>query len=150
MASPQVTPARKTDYTPPPVNGDFYRIAGVLNDKERALLGRVREFMESAIAPVIEDYWARDEFPFTMIPKMAEVGIGGIGYSGYGAAGGSWVLNGLVAMELARVDASVATFWGVHTGLSAGSIYLCGDEEQKQRWLPPMMRFEKIGSFGLT
>jgi glutaryl-CoA dehydrogenase len=38
----------------------------------------------------------------------------------------------------------------VHTGLSAGSIYLCGDEEQKQRWLPPMMRFEKIGSFGLT
>jgi glutaryl-CoA dehydrogenase len=53
-------------------------------------------------------------------------------------------------MELARVDASVATFWGVHTGLSAGSIYLCGDEEQKQCWLPSMMRFEKIGSFGLT
>jgi glutaryl-CoA dehydrogenase len=45
-------------------------------------------------------------------------------------------LNGFVAMELARVDASVATFWGVHTGLSAGSIYLCGDEAQKQRWLP--------------
>ena len=59
-------------------------------------------------------------------------------------------MNGFVAMELARVDASVATFWGVHTGLSAGSIYLCADEEQKQRWLPPMMRFEKIGSFGLT
>jgi len=39
-------------------------------------------------------------------------------------------------MELARIDASIATFWGVHTGLSAGSIYLCGDEEQKQRWLP--------------
>jgi glutaryl-CoA dehydrogenase len=38
----------------------------------------------------------------------------------------------------------------VHTGLAAGSIYLCGDEEQKQRWLPAMMRFEKIGSFGLT
>jgi alkylation response protein AidB-like acyl-CoA dehydrogenase len=53
-------------------------------------------------------------------------------------------------MELARVDASVATFWGVHTGLSAGSIYLCGDEQQKQRWLPSMMRFDKIGSFGLT
>ena len=59
-------------------------------------------------------------------------------------------MNGFVAMELARVDASIATFWGVHTGLSAGSIYLCGDEEQKQRWLPAMMRFEKIGSFGLT
>jgi hypothetical protein len=42
---------------------------------------------------------------------MAEVGIGGVGYQGYGAAGGSWLLNGFVAMELARVDASVATFW---------------------------------------
>ena len=60
------------------------------------------------------------------------------------------LLNGFVSMELARVDASIATFWGVHTGLSAGSIYLCGDEEQKQRWLPSMMRFETIGSFGLT
>jgi glutaryl-CoA dehydrogenase len=102
------------------------------------------------IAPVIEDYWNRDAFPFDIIPKMAEVGIGGVGYRGYGAAGGSWLLNGFVAMELARIDSSVATFWGVHTGLSAGSIYLCGDEAQKQRWLPAMMRFEKIGSFGLT
>ncbi len=140
----------KTDYVPPPIDGDFYRIAAVMNDSERALLKRVREFTEGVIAPVIEDYWSRDAFPFEIIPKMAEVGIGGVGYQGYGAAGGSWLLNGLVAMELARVDASVATFWGVHTGLSAGSIYLCGDEQQKQRWLPPMMRFDKIGSFGLT
>ena len=84
------------------------------------------------------------------MPKIAELGIAGIGYKGYGAAGGSWLLNGFVCMELARIDCSIATFYGVHTGLSAGSIYLCGDEEQKQRWLPAMMRFEKIGSFGLT
>jgi glutaryl-CoA dehydrogenase len=51
-------------------------------------------------------------------------------------------------MEMARIDSSVATFWGVHTGLSAGSIYLCGNEAQKQRWLPSMMRWEKIGCFG--
>jgi glutaryl-CoA dehydrogenase len=60
------------------------------------------------------------------------------------------LLNGFICMEMARIDCSIATFYGVHTGLSAGSIYLCGSEEQKQRWLPPMMRFEKIGSFGLT
>ncbi|KJC40578.1 acyl-CoA dehydrogenase [Bradyrhizobium sp. LTSP849] len=150
MANPQATRAGRPDYAPPPVEGDFYRIAAVLNDSERALLKNVREFTESVIAPVIEDYWSRDAFPFEIIPKMADVGIGGVGYQGYGAAGGSWLLNGLVSMELARVDASVATFWGVHTGLSAGSIYLCGDETQKQRWLPSMMRFEKIGSFGLT
>src|SRR5246500_3161215 len=150
MATQQAKSIGKTDYASPPIEGDFYRIAAVLKDSERTLLKRVREFTEGVIAPVIEDYWARDAFPFEIIPKMAEVGIGGGGYQGQGAAGGSWLLNGLVAMELARVDSSVATFWGVHTGLSAGSIYLCGDEVQKQRWLPAMMRFEKIGSFGLT
>src|SRR5260221_6480298 len=150
MANPQATGVRKPDYLPPPIDGDFYKIANVLNEQERALLRRVRAFAEGIVAPIIEDYWGRDEFPFGIIPRMAEIGIGGVGYQGYGAAGGTWLLNGFVAMELARVDASVATFWGVHTGLSAGSIYLCGDEAQKQRWLPPMMRFEKIGSFGLT
>ena len=150
MASPQAGQAKRPAYSPPTVNGDFYKIGNVLNERERALIKRVRKFAEEAVAPVIEDYWARDAFPFEIIPKMAEVGIGGVGYQGYGAAGGSWLLNGFVAMELARINSSVATFWGVHTGLSAGSVYLCGDEEQKQRWLPAMMRFETIGSFGLT
>jgi glutaryl-CoA dehydrogenase len=53
-------------------------------------------------------------------------------------------------MELARVDASIATFYGVHSGLAMGSIYLGGSEEQKQRWLPSMARLEKVGCFGLT
>jgi glutaryl-CoA dehydrogenase len=121
MATQQRNSIGKTDYAPPPVDGDFYRISAVLNESERALLERVREFTESVIAPVIEDYWSRDAFPFEIILKMAEVGIGGVGYQGYGAAGGSWLLSGLVAMELARLDSSVATFWGVHTGLSVGS-----------------------------
>jgi glutaryl-CoA dehydrogenase len=142
--------ASKQDYIPPAIDGDFYRIADVLNDEERALAKGVREFNETEVAPIIEDYWARDKFPFEIIPRMAKLGIGGIGYQGYGCAGGSMLLNGFVSLELARIDASIATFWGVHTGLSAGSIYLCGSEEQKERWLPAMMRFEKIGSFGLT
>jgi len=53
-------------------------------------------------------------------------------------------------MEMARIDCSIATFFGVHSGLAMGSIYLCGSEEQKQKWLPPMARFEKVGAFGLT
>ncbi len=53
-------------------------------------------------------------------------------------------------MEMARVDSSFATFFGVHSGLAMGSIYLGGSEDQKQKWLPPMARLEKIGSFGLT
>src|SRR5436189_6440859 len=53
-------------------------------------------------------------------------------------------------MEFARVGPSFATFFGVHVGLAMGSIYIDGSEEQKQKWLPPMARFEKIGCFGLT
>jgi glutaryl-CoA dehydrogenase len=56
----------------------------------------------------------------------------------------------MVAMELSRGDASISTFMGVHGGLAMGSIYLCGSEEQKQRWLPAMARMELIGAFGLT
>ena len=140
----------RQDYAPPPVNGDFYSIASVLTPDEQAVVQRVRAFMEAEVAPIIEDFWMRDAFPHEIVPKLAQLGIGGVGYEGYGAAGGSMLLNGFICMELARVDASIGTFFGVQTGLSAGSIYLCGSEEQKQRWLPGMLRFDTIGSFGLT
>jgi glutaryl-CoA dehydrogenase len=152
MTLPSAERTRAKEFVPPPINGDFYRIADLLDPHERKVVARVRSFMEAEVAPIIEDYWARDQFPHEIVPKLAtlDVHIAGVGYQGYGTAGGSWLMSGLIAMELARVDSSIATFWGVHTGLSAGSIYLCGDEAQKQRWLPPMMRWEKIGSFGLT
>jgi len=151
MANPNAPGARK-EYVAPPVDGDFYGIRNLLDADGRGVIKRVRDFMDSEVAPIIEDYWSKDQFPHEIVPKLAalDAHIAGVGYQGYGAAGGTWLLNGLIAMELARVDSSIATFWGVHTGLSAGSIYLCGDEAQKQRWLPPMMRWEKIGSFGLT
>jgi glutaryl-CoA dehydrogenase len=49
--------------------------------------------MEAEVAPIIEDYWARDQFPHEIIPKLAalDVNIAGVGYQGYGAAGGSWL-----------------------------------------------------------
>ena len=56
----------------------------------------------------------------------------------------------MVAMELGRVDPSIATFMGVHGGLAMGSINLCGSDEQRERWLPAMARMELIGAFGLT
>ena len=146
----QTAQQRKPEYSPPPISGDFYRMLDLLDPQELAVARRVRDFMESEVAPIIENYWASDKFPFDIIPKLVPLNIAGVGYKGYGAAGGSWLLNAVICMEMARIDSSIATFWGVHTGLSAGSIYLCGDEEQKQRWLPSMMRWEKIGSFGLT
>lgn len=136
--------------TLPAPDSDFYMLQQVLNPDEQALLGRVREFGRTQVAPIINDYWARDAFPFELIPAIRELGIAGVGFEGYGCPGGSTLLDGFIAMELARTDASIATFYGVHSGLAMGSIYLGGSEEQKQRWLPQMARLEKVGCFGLT
>jgi glutaryl-CoA dehydrogenase len=130
--------------------GDFYGITALLSAEDQALLRRVRSFMEEKVAPIITEHWARAEFPFEVIPDYAALGIAGGAYSGHGCAGRSMLLDGMVMLELARIDCSIATFHAVHSGLAMGSIYLCGSEEQKQRWLPPMQRCEKIGAFGLT
>jgi glutaryl-CoA dehydrogenase len=134
----------------PQVTGDFYGIVSTLSAEDQAVVRRVRTLMESEVAPIINRYWIRAEFPFELIPKIAALDIAGIAYKGYGCAGKSTVLDGMLAVEMARVDPSMATFFGVHSGLAMGSIYLCGSEEQKQQWLPPMRRLEKVGAFGLT
>ena len=131
-------------------DGDFYLIERTLDPEGRQLLLRVREFMEKSVQPVINHYWTREEFPFDLMGDFRQLGIAGQLYQGYGCPGGGFLLDGMIAMELARVDPSIATFFGVHGGLAMGSIYLCGSEEQKQRWLPEMARMEKIGAFGLT
>src|SRR5215469_9851156 len=134
----------------PPPNVDFYHLAETLNADELAVLKKVRAFMETNVAPIINKYWIEDAFPFELLPAFKELGLAGVGIQGYGCFGGSQLLVGLIAMEMARVDASIATFFGVHSGLAMGSIALVGSEEQKQKWLPPMARMEKIGCFGLT
>jgi alkylation response protein AidB-like acyl-CoA dehydrogenase len=142
-------PAKQPRPLPAP-NSDFYQVYETLNAEELATVKRVRTFMEAKVAPVITKYWVDDAFPFDLLPAVKELGIGGLGMKGYGCAGGSLALLGFVQMEIARIDPSFSTFMGVHNGLAMGSIYIDGSEEQKQKWLPPMARFEKIGCFGLT
>ena len=132
------------------VASDFYDLAGLLDPEDCDLLGRVRRFMDEQVEPCINEYWTRGELPRHLIPQIAELGIAGNPYSGYGCPGRSFLTDGMVAMELSRGDPSVATFMGVHSGLAMGTVYLCGSEEQKERWLPAMARMELIGAFGLT
>jgi len=134
----------------PPPNSDFYDVYETLSAEELAIVKQVRGFMESKVAPIITKYWAEDAFPFELLPAFKELNIGGLGMQGYECRGGSLALLGFVVMEMARIDPSIATFFGVHDGLAMGSIYIDGSEEQKRKWLPPMARMEKIGSFGLT
>jgi glutaryl-CoA dehydrogenase len=131
-------------------DADFYALELLLDEPDRALLQRVRGFMETQVQPVINHYWTRAKFPHELLPGMRGLGIAGLPYRGYGCPGRSPLVDGMVSMELARTDPSIATFFGVHGGLAMGSIYLCGSEEQKRRWLPAMARMERIGAFGLT
>jgi glutaryl-CoA dehydrogenase len=134
----------------PPVDGDFYDLFQILTPEEREIQLKVRTFMETTIKPIVNTYWLKDEFPFEVIPEFAKLNICGLTYQGYGCPGKSSLLEGFLAMEMARIDCSMSTFFGVQSGLAMGSIYHCGSEEQKQQWLPPMQRMEKIGAFGLT
>ncbi|GAA3070706.1 acyl-CoA dehydrogenase family protein [Streptomyces glomeratus] len=129
---------------------DFYAYEELLPDGEREKIDALREFLRTQVAPIVDDYWARGEFPFQLVE-----GFGGLGIMDWADPDSpeprpSNLFAGLMSLELAHADASVATFFGVHTGLAMGTILACGSEEQKRRWLPAMSRFEKIGAFGLT
>jgi len=133
-----------------PTAPDFYEFEDLLEPDELEIRDRIRAFGEKEILPRINDYWERAEFPFELVPKIAELGIAGGTIEGYGCPGMSSVSAGLVAAELARADGSIGTFNGVHSFLAMQAIAMLGSEEQRERWLPQMARLEKIGAFGLT
>lgn len=144
------TKRRKGQHDLPPIDGDFYNLDLKLSEEQRDLQLKVRNLMEDEIRPLINDHWNRAKFPFEIIEKFKKLNIAGVPYEGYGCPNLSFLMEGIIAQEIARVDVSTSTFFGVHSGLAMGSIYLCGSEEQKQEWLPKMQKLEKIGAFGLT
>ena len=144
------TKRRKGQHDLPPIDGDFYNLDLKLTPEQRTLQLKVRNFMEDEVKPLVNDHWNRAKFPFEIIEKFKALNITGIPYEGYGCPNLPFLMEGVLAQEMARVDVSISTFFGVHSGLAMGSIYLCGSEEQKQEWLPQMQKLEKIGAFGLT
>ena len=132
------------------VDSDLYLLDNLLDEQARDVQRRVRAFVDNDLLPVINDYWERAEVPYELIPKLAALNIAGGTIQGHGCPGLTRLAASTAAAELARGDGSINTFFGVHSGLAMGSIDMLGSEEQKQRWLPPMARFEKIGAFALT
>jgi glutaryl-CoA dehydrogenase len=122
--------------------GDLYHFQDLLPAEEAAVVERVRAFLAAEVAPIANDCWARADFPFQLIKGYADLGIAG--------RPASSLLSGWLALEMAHTDPSMATFFGVHSGLAMGSIATCGSDEQKQRWLPAMRSFDRIGAFALT
>jgi glutaryl-CoA dehydrogenase len=131
---------------------DFYDFEALLPDEERKLLVKAREFMTNDVKPLVNDNWEAGTFPKELIGMFRDSGLAGLPYEGYGEhkPAVSNLLTGMMAMEMSRTDASVATFFGVHNGLAMYSIYSGGSQEQRDRWLPEMAAMDKIGAFAMT
>src|ERR1700712_592185 len=138
MATSELAPAQ-----------DYYLLDDTLSEQERVIRDRVRAFADDEVLPIINDYWERAEFPFELVPKLAQLGVAGTTIEGHGCPAMFRLGAGVVSRELARADGSVNTFFGVHSGLAMGAIDLLGNEEQRRQWLPAMARLELIGAFGL-
>ncbi|MFI0538453.1 acyl-CoA dehydrogenase family protein [Streptomyces sp. WSLK1-3] len=134
------------------LTADFYHYESLLPDDERKLLFRARDLMRDQVKPLVNEYWAKGEFPTQLIGLFRDSGLAGLPYEGYGEhrPAVSHLLSGTMAMEMARTDASVSTFFGVHNGLAMYSIHSGGDQEQRDRRLPAMAAMDKIGAFAMT
>jgi len=120
--------------------------------EEQVLLRRsVREFAETEIRPHVREWDQDQHFPIELMPKLAALGLLGIQFpEQYGGAAMSAIDYCICIEELARVDPAVALSVAAHNGLCSSHISLFGTEAQKQRYLVPLVRGEKIGAWGLT
>ena len=138
---------------PPAPNGDFFDIDGLISDAQRQKMAELRTFMETEVEPVINEAWLGDRTPLeVLVPGFRKLDLLTAIYGEdleTREANGS-VMEGLLTMEIARVDVSTATFFGVHSGLAMQSLLVCGSDEQKKEWLPAMRAWDQIGAFGLT
>ena len=137
-----------SDFTP--LVSDFYGLEAELTDQEKALIMRLRHYLETEVKPIVNDHWARAEFPMFVVKGLAELGIFGLPYPETRSFESSAVFRGWVAIELARVDASIATLVGMQHGLVMGAISVAGSDEQRAEWLPKFASGELLGCFALT
>jgi short/branched chain acyl-CoA dehydrogenase len=121
-------------------------------DQEHELVrSTVREFAQDRVAPVAEELDRESRFPYDLVAGMAELGLMGMTIpEEYGGAGADTVAYAIAVEELTRIDSSVAITMAAHHSLGTLPIFLFGDEEQKQQWLPDLASGKKLAAFGLT
>ena len=134
------------------ISADFYGFENKLTDQEKDLIVRLRAFLDEHVRPVANDLWAKAEFfdRDVVVKGLADLGLFGQPWEETQQFPNSAVFRGWVALELARVDASVATLVGMQNGLVMGSIAVAGSPEQRAEWLPKFASGELLGAFGLT
>jgi glutaryl-CoA dehydrogenase len=129
---------------------DFYGYENLLTDREKDFISVLRAYLENDVKPIVNGHWERAEFPSEIIPGLHSRDVIGLGFDETKAFENSAVFRGWVALELARVDASVSTYVGVQNGLVVGALGVTGSAEQRAEWLPKLASGEVIGAFGLT
>ena len=133
-----------------PLASDFYGYESMLTDQEKTALAAIRTYLENEVKPVVNGHWEKATFPHEIIKGLAELDVYRFGWDETKPFDNSAVFRGFVALELGRIDASVATHVGVQNGLAMGAINVTGSDEQRAEWLPRMAAGEVVGAFGLT
>ncbi len=122
-----------------------------LTEEQEAIRNTCREFAEQEIQPLAQEIDRTGEFPYTLIRKMGELGLLGLPFpERYGGAGADFLSYCIAIEEISRGDVSVGITMEAHTSLGASPFYLFGSEEQKERFLVPLARGERLWAFGLT
>jgi glutaryl-CoA dehydrogenase len=133
------------------LSSDFYSYEDKLTDQEKEFILRLRSFLDEKVRPIMNGLWDRAEFfPREIVQGLADLGLFGSSWPETQRFPNSATFRGWVALELARVDASVATLVGMQNGLVMGSIAVAGSPEQRAEWLPRFASGELLGAFGLT
>jgi alkylation response protein AidB-like acyl-CoA dehydrogenase len=122
-----------------------------LTQEQRDIRERAAEFADGEVAPYAAALDREDRVSFETLEKLSEMGFMGLCVpEEYGGAGADFLSYCLLIEEISRADAGVGVTLAVHTSAGTLPILLFGTEEQKARWVPPLARGEKIGSFALT
>ncbi|MGI8308823.1 acyl-CoA dehydrogenase family protein [Saccharopolyspora hattusasensis] len=122
-----------------------------LSEEHEALRESVQTFARKEVAPVIGDYYEREEFPYPLVQTMGRMGLFGLPIpEEHGGMGGDYFALCLALEELARVDSSVAITLEAGVSLGVMPIYRFGSDEQRRTWLPRLAAGEILGAFGLT
>jgi butyryl-CoA dehydrogenase len=122
-----------------------------LTDDQKAIQALCRDFARSEVKPRAREMDAKAEFPYDLVAQMADLGLLGLPFpQEWGGAGADTVSYALAVIEIARADASTAITLAAHVSLGATPFYLFGTKEQKEQFLVPLVRGEKLWGFGLT
>jgi glutaryl-CoA dehydrogenase len=135
-----------TDFYP----SDLYGFSTLLSEDELQVLGRLRTVLEQDVQPLLADYWERGEFPEQIIKPLVDLNLMEPAELTRDGAVPGGLYEGFRNFELARTDASVATFYNAQSGLFRTAVNLGGSPEQAAAWAPLIRSFRMSGVFALT